>query len=167
MSDLSKTVKPFLDFPETILILGSMWRIEIRNYNEDPYFKKYDADGYCSSPEKLIVVCDLYSDPAFSGETPEFISNSANLVLKHEIVHAYLYESGLGNDAFYSKGPWTRNEEMVDWIARQGQKIYRTWAECKCLEVVSSEIWTKMTKMLNNIKADLKDEEVNNGIKDE
>lgn len=146
MDDLKKTATSLLNFPELVSILGTMWRIEIRNYNDDPYFKKDNADGYCSSPEKLIVLCDLYSDPAFSDETSEFIANTMRLTLRHEIVHAYLYESGLGNDASCARVPWSRNEEMVDWIARQGHKIDQTWAECNCLDIVSPEIWIAMSK---------------------
>ena len=38
--------------------------------------------------------------------------------LRHEIVHAFLFESGLAENS-----EWAYNEEMVDWIAKQGPKI--------------------------------------------
>lgn len=37
-------------------------------------------------------------------------------VLRHEIVHAFLYESGLWQNAYGSKC-WAKNEEMIDWMA--------------------------------------------------
>ena len=47
---------------------------------------------------------------------------------RHEIVHAFFFESGLGCESDYAQ-----NEELVDWIARQGPKLYRAWAEAGAL----------------------------------
>ena len=49
-----------------------------------------------------------------------------NAVVRHEIIHAYLYESGLGSDSNTSE-PWATNEEMVDWLAIQSPKIFKTF----------------------------------------
>ncbi len=49
--------------------------------------------------------------------------------LRHEIVHAFLYESGLNNSS-----DWARNEEIVDWIAVQGLKIVKAWKEAGVLK---------------------------------
>lgn len=38
--------------------------------------------------------------------------------LYHEIIHAFLFESGL-----HSNAEWSQNEEMVDWFAMQFDKI--------------------------------------------
>ncbi len=43
---------------------------------------------------------------------------------RHEIVHAFLAESGLDQNS-----DWARNEEIVDWIALQGPKIFKAWQE--------------------------------------
>ena len=48
--------------------------------------------------------------------------------LRHEIVHAFLGESGLSNNS-NSIDAWARNEEVVDWFAIQGPKIYKAWQE--------------------------------------
>ena len=45
-------------------------------------------------------------------------------VLRHEIIHAYLGESGLR-----SSSEWAENEEMVDWFAIQFPKILKTFSE--------------------------------------
>lgn len=52
--------------------------------------------------------------------------------MRHEIVHAYLYESGLAENSL-SVANWATNEEMVDWIARQFPKIKRTMETLNCL----------------------------------
>lgn len=134
-------------FPETVNILGTIWKIEVRKYDDDPYFKENGADGYCSNPEKLIVLLDPESDKSYSGETELFISEVMKEALRHEITHAYFYESGLGANGFRYAGPWCRNEEMVDWIAKQGEKIVKTWTECKCLIMKTDpETWMKSKK---------------------
>lgn len=38
--------------------------------------------------------------------------------LYHEIIHAFLFESGL-----HSNSEWAENEEMIDWFALQFDKI--------------------------------------------
>ena len=50
------------------------------------------------------------------------------LNLRHEIVHGFLSESGLAYNANDSNC-WAKNEEMVDWFAMQGPKIYQAWKE--------------------------------------
>lgn len=53
-------------------------------------------------------------------------------VLRHEIVHAFLAESGLQADTSKARA-WAMNEEMVDWIARQGPKIFQTFREADAM----------------------------------
>ena len=43
-------------------------------------------------------------------------------VLVHELVHAFLYESGLSINSLSPSG-WASNEEMTDWMAIQGPKL--------------------------------------------
>lgn len=45
-------------------------------------------------------------------------------VLRHEVIHAFLGESGLRNNSY-----WAENEEMVDWLAIQAPKIFKTFQE--------------------------------------
>ena len=51
-------------------------------------------------------------------------------VLRHEILHAFLYESGLGENSNNTMA-WAENEEMVDWFAIQIPKIYKIYKELK------------------------------------
>ena len=84
---------------------------------------------YCDWLTKKIVVCDMSTYKGWEHETKETISASEKKTLRHEIVHAFFDESGLGSNTFFVDGPWATNEEMVDWIAVQGPKIYKAWQE--------------------------------------
>lgn len=53
-------------------------------------------------------------------------------VLRHEIIHAFLYESGLWNNSGASEA-WGQDETITDWLAIQLPKIYRTFKEADCL----------------------------------
>lgn len=107
-----------------INILGSIWTIEERSEAEDKALK--DADGYCDWTKRLIVV------------EREMVGNLGDMnryikkVRRHEIVHAFLYESGLAECSFRPES-WAKNEEMVDWISRQGEKLYAAWREADCI----------------------------------
>ena len=100
-------------------VLGTEYTIEIKKYAEDEAFERRSIDGYC----------DMSTYKGWEHETKETISASEKKTLRHEIVHAFFDESGLGSNTFSVDGPWATNEEMVDWIAVQGPKIYKAWQE--------------------------------------
>ena len=54
-------------------------------------------------------------------------------VLRHEIIHAFLFESGLAGSCNVWDGSWAENEEMVDWIAMQLPKIIQACKEADAL----------------------------------
>lgn len=99
-----------------VTVLGQAYEIVYRKSWEDP--KLGEASGYLEPYTKRIVMDDFETDP-MTVEDPERFKRK---VLRHEIVHAFLEESGLGENS-----DWARNEEMVDWIARQGKKIHDAW----------------------------------------
>ena len=96
----------------TINILGSEWEILRQSDRENPKLK--NADGLCECYSKKIIIRKLEDD----------VMNFDNLnayehkVLRHEIVHAFLHESGLCGNC-----DWADNEEMVDWVACQYPKF--------------------------------------------
>lgn len=53
-------------------------------------------------------------------------------VLRHEIVHAFLYESGCWNNSGTSDA-WGQDKTITDWFAIQGPKIFRAFQEADCL----------------------------------
>lgn len=130
-----------------INILGTEYRIEFRKEDEDTILK--DCNGYCDVTVKLIVVlaepnkeCDL--------EDFSFIQKKT---LRHEIVHAFLTESGLFNNTYNVDAGWAKNEEMVDWFAIQSPKVFKVYSELGLLEGCSASKTTMTAEATTIITA--------------
>ena len=82
---------------------------------------------------KKIVYCDMKTYPGWENEPEAAILLEEKSTLRHEIVHAFLHESGLSASAGHCDFAWAKNEEMVDWIALQGEKIYAAWKKANAL----------------------------------
>lgn len=106
-------------------ILGAKWTIKEQSVSENELLE--NCDGYCDWTTRELVV--EREQVGSLGDMERYIRK----VLRHEIVHAFLFESGL-YEASCSADAWAKNEEMVDWIARQGQKIYDAWKEAGALD---------------------------------
>ncbi len=116
-----------------INVLGQVYTIYVKKYDEDPIFKANHWEGYCGDTTKTIVIGDLRTFPG-SGTTPnEILFKAMKKNLRHEIVHAFLNESGLGVNTHVPRCPWTQNEEMVDWFAIQLPKIYKVMNELELI----------------------------------
>ena len=107
-------------------ILGSVWTIKQRSESEDENLK--DCDGYCDWTTREIVV-----EREESGNLAD-MERYIRKVIRHEIIHAFLFESGLCQCSCTVQN-WAMNEEMVDWLAHQGQQIYAAWKEAGALDV--------------------------------
>ena len=107
-----------------INVLGSEWTIVERREAEDKNLE--NADGYCDWTTRTIVIEREMAGNL--GDMEAYIRK----VKRHEIVHAFLEESGLAECAAASDA-WARNEEMVDWIARIGPKIYEAWKDADAI----------------------------------
>lgn len=109
-----------------VTVLGTTYHIKKKAYKDDPMFAERSIDGYCDDVQKLIVYCDMHTFPGCEKDDDDTVRKTEILTLRHEIVHAFLSESGLA----YSSLPvnsWAKNEEMVDWFALQGRKICDAW----------------------------------------
>lgn len=113
-------------------VLGTDYTVAVKKYDEDEYFKRANCNGYCNSLLKEIVLCEMSTYPDWQNETQAEINFQTKATLRHEIVHAFFNESGLECSS-NSVEAWARNEEMVDWFALQGPKIYRVWEEAGAL----------------------------------
>lgn len=113
-------------------VLGTEYTIIVKKYSEDETFKRMGCNGYCGSLMKEIVLCDMGTYPDWENETPEELDAQKKETLRHEIVHAFFNESGLAYSSNQADA-WARNEEMVDWFAIQGPKIYKAWQEAGAL----------------------------------
>lgn len=106
-----------------INILGTNYQIEtdVEPKKDKKLENRYGYTDY--SIKKIVVAKSDKTD-----ESVEDIKFCDKEVLRHEIIHAFLYESGLD-----SQTTWALNEEIVDWIALQLPKIKKV---CEELEVI-------------------------------
>lgn len=113
----------------TVNVLGTEYTVTVKKYDEDEAFERRSIDGYCDGLTKNIVVCNMRTYKGWEHEPPETIEAAQKQTLRHEIVHAFFDESGLSDSTFNVDCAWSKNEEMVDWFALQGPKIYKAWQE--------------------------------------
>lgn len=110
---------------DKINVLGTEYEIKTVPAKELPD-KAGDTDFYT----KVISLSDL-QDIDFEESTKD-IEAFKRHSLRHEIFHAFMFESGL--DMQSGDGiPWALNEEMVDWHAIQSPKIYKVFEELNIL----------------------------------
>ncbi len=126
LSTYAKVNQPHFEDTECT-ILGTPYTILFRTAEQDPRLKQVDGLTDISTKELFIRVNtqDMYTVSDLTGYTKK--------VMRHEIVHAFLYESGLWNDS-KDTSSWALNEEMVDWIAIQLPKIAQAYKEAGCYE---------------------------------
>lgn len=110
-----------------INILGTEYSLQYLSSKEDK--KLENLDGYTDSYLKRIVIEKDFENRLFD-ETK--IKNYQNKILRHEIIHAFLFESGLECNSLKVYN-WAENEEMVDWFAIQSPKIFAIFYELKIL----------------------------------
>ena len=116
------------DDVKTVDILGSKWTIKY--VDDDPAFEQ--ANGYTNDAAREIVIENVKTSDGPLSFDMQSQYNNQKRVLRHELIHAYLFESGLG-DSSNSCDAWAVNEEMVDWFARNIPKMILTFKELKCL----------------------------------
>lgn len=114
-------------------ILGTEYSIIKKAYDVEPEFKERNICGYCDGLIKEIVYCDMATHPNWGKESEVRVGILEKETVRHEIVHAFLNESGLQESALMFEGAWPKNEEMVDWFVLQGPKIYKAWQEAGAL----------------------------------
>lgn len=99
----------------TVDVLGVSYTIKQSNKVEDVNLE--NCDGYCDHSTKTIVI-DIFQDTPGSLKDLDAYRKQ---VIRHELVHAFLFESGLGCCS------WAKDEEIVDWIAFQFPKLMKAF----------------------------------------
>ena len=107
-------------------ILGTEYTIEILSENDDSFLEEKSCDGYCDKTSKRIVV--RAEDETNELENYEVYKKTC---LRHEIIHAFLFESGLQQN--FKHDQWGHDETMVDWVAMQFPKLQKAFKEADCL----------------------------------
>lgn len=100
-------------------ILGTPWKLVTCKENESALLDGKMRDGATDVSERTIYICEKKQDC----ELQDYEAWK-RIIMRHEIVHAFLFESGLDASSGYS-GAWATNEEMVDWFALMSPKIFR------------------------------------------
>lgn len=108
-----------------INVLGVEYAITVCSEAEAPVLA--DCDGVCDETTKRLFVTnygDSANDPSCKGN----LQIQINKVKRHEIIHAFLFESGLAENS-----PWAQNEEMVDFFAIQFPKMMEAFKAADAL----------------------------------
>lgn len=107
-----------------INILGTMYTVIMSNEQKDP--KLLNCDGYCDKTSKKIVVLETSAQSDLDN-----YECYRKKVLRHEITHAFLFESGLHEN--FEHKTFGHDETMVDWIAVQFPKLLEVFKKADCL----------------------------------
>lgn len=106
-------------------ILGTNYTLEIKTEEEMPILS--ECDGCCDTSTKHIYIKDFNKNKEDNNSLQD-LNYYAHKVSRHEIIHAFLYESGLSVN---SESGWATNEEMIDWFSIQLPKIFEVIANLK------------------------------------
>ena len=99
-------------YQKTIDILGTEYKVMFLGESDDS--RLYGKDGYVDTSTKEIVVRDDFIETT---DSLRDLQSYQEKVLRHEIIHAFLHESGLSGNCDWA------TEECVDWFAIQYEKI--------------------------------------------
>ena len=112
-----------------ISVLGTKYTIYLRTAEKDKELQRNNPPcGYIYADSHYIVVnYDKLKDKAEDNFSD--CLSGLYATLRHELVHAFLAESGLDWDSIVVDSGWAVNEEMVDWISKQTEKIHKAYVE--------------------------------------
>ena len=104
-------------------VLGAEYSVTVTNEEKEP--RLTNCDGFCDETTHEIFAEDYTGSKVENDlDSKRNLKSQTKKVIRHEIVHAFLFESGLAENS-----TWAQNDELVDWIAMQGLKIYKAWQE--------------------------------------
>lgn len=102
---------------QKINVLGTTYTVKElpdKQVAEEMHGTLGEYGGYCNSYSKEIIICK--ND--MCAENEKVKGELQSEALRHELVHAFLNESGLK-----ANSNWATNEEIVDWVAIQVPKM--------------------------------------------
>lgn len=111
---------------KTVNILGSEYKIK--------YVSSEELEGLCGTTDfytKEICISKMNGSEEIL--QTDNLQGFIKAVLRHEIVHAFLYESGLDMQSGECES-WANNETIIDWIALQTPKMFKVFQEVGALE---------------------------------
>ena len=110
-----------------LYILGEYWGLYIGDDKEFPQLK--NCDGYTDKTARCIVVIEKPEECSL-----KYFERYQRKVIRHEIIHAFLFESGLHSPAHYEAAENEEHPEMmVDWVAVQFPKLLKVFKDAGAL----------------------------------
>lgn len=106
-------------------VLGTEYEVTV--CTDDDECRLVDMDGFCDETTKEIFA-ESYKKNESDPRSKLILSVQTNKVKRHEIIHAFLFESGLAENS-----EWAQNEEMVDWFAIQFPKLLEAFKAADAL----------------------------------
>ena len=106
-------------------VLGVPYKVHLGTTEDYPILKKCESSGLCDYSVKKIWVTDTRLEP-LEDDCMSDQNYPTNLVLRHELVHAYLNESSMEE--------YAENERLVNVIAMALPKLYNL---CKSAGAIS------------------------------
>lgn len=113
-----------MDNEKQVNVLGVNYKLRLDN--SETNLKLSELEGYCDTSTKEIAV-NNYSVARLLDKSKQSVV--IKKIIRHEITHAFLYESGLDVNS-----EWATNEELIDWIAMQGLKLFKAWQEAGAID---------------------------------
>ena len=101
----------------TIDVMGREWTVKLLTEEEDERLK--DCMGFTDWTCRDIVIGRPPKETTV-GDTDTMLRK----VLRHEIIHAFLFECGLGDD--WTHPEMGHDETMVDWLAYNLHRLEMT-----------------------------------------
>lgn len=96
-------------------VLGQDYSVVMIPYGSDAMFVGSDMQGYTDTTDHSIILQD-FTTVSDMGDPLVLVGR----IVRHELVHAFLEESGLSDNWTHQDG---QDETIVDWIAIQWPKI--------------------------------------------
>lgn len=121
---------------QKVNILGTEYTIKMDVPQED---MPLDSDGCIDPSIKTIMIVD-FGEP--DKNSIKDLESYKKETLRHEIVHAFLYESGLWSNSGNVKA-WGHSEEITDWIALQFPKMLQAFIDVDAIDLPEGNIVTK------------------------
>lgn len=104
-----------------VSILGTEYNVYLNvRENDDAILK--EADGYTDKTSHKIVIADKNAE----SDLDDYAAHMKK-VLRHEIIHAFLFESGLGACAVWQTDEQEHPEQLVDWMVVQFPKMLKAF----------------------------------------
>ncbi len=111
---------------KTVIILGVKYKITDNVPFED---MPDNCDGCMDCTAKTIKLAKIEQNK----NSVRDLDCYKRKVLRHEIIHAFLYESGIWSNSGNVTN-WGLSEEITDWIAIQFPKMLKVFKEAECVD---------------------------------